>query len=192
MLSSLIESDQWLFGLINQTWQNTFFDFLLPIWREKKTWIPLYIVLVLFVLYDRGFKSFWVFIIIGTTMFFSDYISSELIKKTVERLRPCNDTSLSNVRLLLEHCGGGYSFTSSHASNHFALAMQIFLLFRLDWNKIYFVLFFLWAAIISYSQVYVGVHYPLDIFFGAVLGSLVALAVYKLAGWLGITRKIWS
>jgi undecaprenyl-diphosphatase len=73
------------------------------------------------------------------------------------------------MRLLLEHCSGGFSFTSSHATNHFGFAMFVFLTTKDvfgKWGRWLFV----WAATISYGQVYVGVHYPVDILFGALLG----------------------
>lgn len=191
MLAFLIEWDQALFSLINGQWQNDFFDVVLPYWRNKKTWIPLYLVLALVIGKDRGFKTFWVLLVIGLTIALADQISSEWIKKTVERLRPCNEPNLANVRTLV-HCGGGFSFTSSHATNHFALAMQLFLLFRLSWKKWQFIALFVWAALISYGQVYVGVHYPLDVFAGAILGCFLAWCVYRVSAWLGIIKKIWA
>jgi undecaprenyl-diphosphatase len=76
------------------------------------------------------------------------------------------------VRLLLDHCSGGFSFTSSHAANHFGLAMFIFMTIQPLFKK-YTWLFFIWAAVIAYAQVYVGVHYPLDIFVGALIGLFI-------------------
>lgn len=191
MLELLIECDKKLFFLINTEWSNAFFDFLLPYWRTKTTWIPLYILLFLIIAKDRGFKIGWVLIVLGASIALADYTSSEIIKKGVERLRPCNDPSLSNVRTLIS-CGSGFSFTSSHATNHFAVAMQLFLIFRMSWKTRYFLTLFTWAALIAYSQVYVGVHYPLDVFFGGIWGCLLAYFVYQFAAWLGIIRKIWS
>jgi undecaprenyl-diphosphatase len=94
--------------------------------------------------------------------------------------------------MLLEHCGGGFSFTSSHATNHFSFAMQLFLLLRYSWNNIYFILLFLWASLIAYGQIYVGVHFPLDVIFGAVLGCFVAFVVNRFCSWLGLVRRIWT
>lgn len=191
MLELLIERDKELFLIINTEWCNAFLDVVLPYWRTKTTWIPLYILLLLIIGKNRGFKTFWVLILIGLTLLLADQVSSELIKKTVERIRPCNDSSLANVRSLI-HCGGGFSFTSSHATNHFALVMQLFLIFRLDWKTRYFVALFIWAAIIAYAQVYVGVHYPLDVLAGGLLGCLLAWLVHQICASLGITRRIWS
>jgi undecaprenyl-diphosphatase len=111
----------------------------------------------------------WIlFAIINVTL--TDQISSSFLKKWVERIRPCNEeTLIGKMRLLLEHCSGGFSFTSSHATNHFGFAMFVFLTtrhFMGKWSRWLFV----WAATISYGQVYVGVHYPVDILGGALLG----------------------
>ena len=131
MLELLIEWDKWLFGLLNGSWHNSLLDFIIPYWRAKETWIPLYLILLLIIGKDRGFKTIWVLIIIGLSIALADQVSSELIKKTIERPRPCSPHGLADVRLLVEHCGSGFSFTSSHATNHFAVAMQLFLIFRL-------------------------------------------------------------
>jgi undecaprenyl-diphosphatase len=74
--------------------------------------------------------------------------------------------------LLLDHCSGGFSFTSSHAANHFGLAMFLFISLNPLFKK-YTWLFFVWAAMIAYAQVYVGVHYPVDVLAGAIIGLLV-------------------
>ena len=78
----------------------------------------------------------------------------------------------------------------SHACNHFALASQLFLIFRNKWPKFIFKGLFIWAALISYGQVYVGVHYPFDVLAGAILGVMIASFVYSMAKKLNITQKI--
>ena len=96
-------------------------------------------------------------------------------------MRPCNDIIFQDTVELRVDCGGGYSFTSSHATNHFALAM--FIIFTLGkknrwirWGLI------LWAGSIAYAQVYVGVHYPLDVFIGSLLGILIGTFVASFYG----------
>jgi undecaprenyl-diphosphatase len=98
-----------------------------------------------------------------------------LIKKAVERERPCQVDNLNAKSRI--HCGQGYSFPSSHATNHFGIAMFLFLLFSIF---SYRYLLFFWAGLISVSQVYVGVHYPSDILAGALLGLLIGFICYKL------------
>ena len=103
----------------------------------------------------------------------ADLTSSRLVKKSFQRLRPCNEIGLENSLNERIGCGKSYSFTSSHATNHFALSMFLILLLgtRFKWIKIPL---FLWAVSIAFAQVYVGVHYPSDVLAGALLGSLLA------------------
>lgn len=86
---------------------------------------------------------------------------------------------MSHVRLLLGHCSGGYSFTSSHATNHFGFAVYVSITLKPILKKWKYV-FLIWAATISYAQVYVGVHYPLDILCGAILGTTIGIATAEL------------
>ncbi|MCB0532506.1 MAG: phosphatase PAP2 family protein [Lewinellaceae bacterium] len=163
-----------LFHYINCDWSNPFFDFLLPIWRERWTWIPLYILLV--VLVFRFFRTrAGLAILLGLILAvgISDFTSSTLIKKNVQRLRPCNDPDVRTIVIQRIPCGSGYSFTSSHAANHFAVAvyMSLFLARFGPWVR---PVLLLWAFLVAYAQVYVGVHYPGDIIGGAVLGSGIA------------------
>ncbi len=170
-MENLLTWDLKLFFYINGRWNNSFLDFLLPWMREPYFWAPLYLYLAVFVIYNfkwRGF--FWIaFFII--TFALTDQ-ASMFIKDAVGRLRPCRDPLLAQyVRVLVYYCPQSGSFTSSHAANHFGLAMFSFLTLRPHVGK-WALLFFLWAGVIAYSQVYVGVHYPLDVLGGAVLGMI--------------------
>jgi len=165
--------DRFLFLKINTVWTNPFLDAVLPWWRDSNTWTPLYLFLILFVVINSKKQAFFWIIAAIVTLILTDQISSGLIKPIFARLRPCSDPSLVNqVRLLLPNCSGGYSFTSSHATNHFGFAAFVFLTLQPIIKK-WGYLFFLWAATISFSQVYVGVHYPFDILSGAILGILI-------------------
>lgn len=99
----------------------------------------------------------------------SDLISSRLIKNNVERLRPCNDIELQDKMVKRVNCSGGYSFTSSHATNHFAMAVMLIFLFYRRWKPVLWI-GLIWAGVISFAQVYVGVHFPLDVTVGSFLG----------------------
>lgn len=180
MLESLVELDKWLFGLVNGAWHNSFLDAVVPYWRDKKTWIPLYLFFAIVLTLKYQWKVFWVLLMVGIVILIADQSSSELLKKSIERLRPCNDPSLLDVRTLV-HCGGGFSFTSSHATNHFALATILYLILRQFWTARWLpISLYLWAFSIAYGQVYVGVHFPLDVFCGALLGILIGWGVYNL------------
>jgi undecaprenyl-diphosphatase len=165
--------DQQLFLLINRQWNLSWLDTLLPIWREANTWLPLYLFLILFVVINFPSKAFsWILTAI-ITFAISDQLSSSLLKPFFARLRPCNDPELVGmVRLLLPNCGSGYSFTSSHATNHFAFAVFIFISMGQVLGKWKWVFLF-WAGSVAYAQVYVGVHYPIDVLVGGLLGTLI-------------------
>lgn len=179
------ELDQFLFHFINDSLANPVFDALLPYCREKLFWLPLYTFLLALAVLNYKSKALYLLLAVALSIGIADYTSSELIKKTVQRLRPCNDAAIAPaVNLRIAHCGSGYSFTSSHATNHFAIAVIFALFFgkaRPSWRTY----FFIWAGIVAFAQVYVGVHYPFDVFCGALVGMLIGYAVSVL-----VFRKI--
>jgi undecaprenyl-diphosphatase len=179
MLEQLIQFDQNLFFTINHGLSNSFFDWLMPALRNRFFWTPLYLFIIIFSIRTYG-KQGWIMILfLGLTFGCTDFISSSLIKPTVQRLRPCNDPEIkSDVKNLID-CGSGYSFPSSHASNHFGLAVFLIVLFFSKW-KLILPMGLLWAASISFAQVYVGVHYPIDILAGAMLGGMIGFIMGKI------------
>jgi undecaprenyl-diphosphatase len=179
MLEQLIQFDQNLFFTINHGLSNSFFDWLMPALRNRFFWTPLYLFIIIFSIRNYG-KQGWIMILfLGLTFGCTDFISSSLIKPTVQRLRPCNDPEIkSDVKNLVD-CGSGYSFPSSHASNHFGLAVFLIVLFFSKW-KLILPMGLLWAASISFAQVYVGVHYPIDILAGAMLGGMIGFIMGKI------------
>ena len=177
-LLSHIEFDQNLFYLLNSEWTNSFFDWLLPVWRDKYFWIPVYLFIILFAIFNYGKKSYWFILFLVAAVGASDIVSSHIVKKTIKRTRPCNDNNLEQVRTLVR-CGSGYSFTSSHAANHFAISYFLFATLGIRYRKIRGWLL-AWAISVCYGQVYVGVHYLVDVFSGMIVGILMA----KLFVWL--------
>lgn len=165
----LLTLDEQLFHWINTGWSNGFLDMIAPYWRHKLLWVPLYFFIVSFILINFKKMGIIMVLTIFLTGGISDVCSSHIIKKSVERLRPCNDPDVRPEMILRTRCGRGYSFTSSHATNHFAIATIVVLLLGGTWKWIKAPMY-LWAATIAIGQVYVGVHYPVDILCGAILG----------------------
>ncbi len=172
MLQSLLELDRSMFHFVNSTLHNGFLDYLMPILRDKTTWIPLYLIILGWVTMRFKTKGLIYALALVFTVAVADTTSSKIIKKTVQRVRPCNDNAVNKDMKLLVHCGGGYSFTSSHAANHFAIAFFLIgtIGLLINWIKIPLLL---WAGSIAFAQVYVGVHYPFDVISGAFLGSII-------------------
>ena len=179
MLNDLLQLDLRLFHLINGEWHHPWLDAVLPLWREKKTWLPFYMLLAGFLFYKYRWKGVILVAAVGLTVGLADIVSSKVLKKNVGRLRPCQDTEVRAEVRLLAGCGRSYSFTSSHAANHFAMAAFLALTLGRAYRRLRWPLL-LWAGSIAYSQVYVGVHYPLDVFFGALVGILIAYLMAKL------------
>lgn len=165
--------DKELFLFLNTKLTNSALDNIFPWYRDSNTWIPLYFFLLLFTTINYKNKIWPWLLMIAVTATLSDQISSNLFKNFFERPRPCNDIFIQlQGRLLLNRCPSSFSFTSSHATNHFAAAMFLFLSLKTAFKK-WCYLFFIWAATISYGQIYVGVHYPLDILGGCLVGCTV-------------------
>jgi undecaprenyl-diphosphatase len=179
-LTQLLTKDQALFSLINGKWTNIVFDKLMPWLRTSNNWVPFYAALLIYLFVKWGSKAWKWLIIVALNVTITDQISSSFFKPFFHRLRPCADPAIMyKSRLLLDHCAGGFSFTSSHAANHFGLAMLVFMTLQPLFKK-YTFLFFIWAAIIGYAQIYVGVHYPLDVLVGSCIGLLVGYGMSKL------------
>ncbi len=171
-MQKLLELDKEFFFLINYKWSNSFFDAIFPLVRNQYLWVPLYFFL--FVLAIVNFKKDWwkwvLFAAVLATI--TNWVSSDLIKENIFRLRPSSDPEMAGkMHFLLNYRPRSSSFTSSHATNHFGLAAFFYYTLKPYIGK-WGWLFFAWAGIIIFAQVYVGVHYPLDVIAGAAIGFL--------------------
>ena len=159
---------------------NEFFDVVMHWLSDKIIWIPLYIYFLFLAFKNIGNRIWLVAIAVAILILLSDQLSVHAFKNVFLRYRPCHNLLIqSKVHLLNGHCGGTYGFVSSHAANTFALAMFLSLLFK---NKIknFSIFIFAWASLVSYSRIYSGVHYPVDIAVAAILGMGVGVMVFKI------------
>ncbi len=176
ILNKLEDWDKWLFIKLNSQWTNPVFDAVLPFMRNSVIWAPLYLFLAVFIAVNFGRKGLWWFLLFICTVSLTDLIGHRVFKETIQRARPCQDPEfMMHVRLLLKNCSGKYSFVSNHAANHFGMATFAFLTFK-GMFKNWMYLAYAWAFVIGYAQIYVGVHYPLDVLGGAALGMLIGSA----------------
>lgn len=144
----------------------------------KIIWAPLYLAILVFlgISFKRKFLIILLFIILAVTL--ADQVSVQLFKNFVQRLRPCHEPSLEGlIHLVNGECGGKFGFVSSHATNSFNVALISLLFIRKRWFTISIIL---WAIVVGYSRIYLGVHYPGDVICGSLLGTLIGWSIYRL------------
>lgn len=141
---------------------------------EMILWFPLYAFFLWLIIKRHGDKALlWSLPVIALMILLSDKGSVLLFKENVQRLRPCHEPALTGlVHLVYKECGGQYGFISSHASNHFAIAVFMIGVLR-STPRWAVAALLLWAALIAYSRVYLGVHYPGDVLVGALYGIMI-------------------
>jgi membrane-associated phospholipid phosphatase len=179
----LLQFDRHLFHFINHDLANPFFDAVMPWLRNAKNWIPLYIAIIVLCIWKFKKTGLVIIVLMALCAGFADRTSAGLVKPLVHRLRPCHDPVVSKTDIVRVDCGTGYSFPSTHATDHFAATIFIILVLHKKWRWIWF-WGILWAGLISFAQVYVGIHFPVDVFcgalYGALLGWLFALLFWKI------------
>lgn len=171
-----VELDQQLFLYLNSA-NSPFWDSVMHFLSMTSVWIPLYLAILTYLgmTYKRKFLIIIFFLIIAVAL--TDQ-TALLIKNTVERLRPCHEPALQGlVHIVNGECGGTFGFVSSHAANSFNVALVSLLFIRKKW---YSVSILIWAAAISYSRIYLGVHYPFDVICGALLGAFIGTCIYRI------------
>lgn len=179
MLEQLLQLDEQLFVFLNSMGSERWDGFWLLI-TNKLTWIPLYALLLYLVFKNLGLKNMLiVMVLVGVMITFTDQLAN-LFKHGFERPRPCREEHLSElIRYIAPRCGR-FGYFSAHAGSSMALAVFLGLLLKSSYRYLVFLMLF-WAAIVGYSRIYVGVHYPLDTFTGMIIGAAVGYGFYKIA-----------
>lgn len=181
-IQQLIGFDQELLLKINGS-DSLFWDGFMWIATNKLTWIPMAIALLYVIFKNNKIKE--AFLLIGLIILvitLADQISSGFCKPYFARFRPTQDPELMyQIDVVNGYRGGTYGFTSSHAANTFGVALFLSLVMR-SWSLS--IILFIWAALNAYSRMYLGVHYPGDIFFGTLTGLGSGILMYLLYNYL--------
>lgn len=161
-----------------------FFDAVMWCISGRWIWVPFYAVLAYLLFRRMSWKRASICLVtIGLIILAADQTCATLIRPEIGRLRPANlNNPLSSfVHVVNGYRGGRYGFPSCHAANTFAIAVFMSLVIRHKW---FTVMMFSWAFVVSYSRMYLGVHYFGDLFCGATIGSLFAVLFYYLQNYL--------
>lgn len=155
---------------------------------NKINWIPLYIVMAFFIFKKFGIQKLLITsALVGLMILFTDQVSLYYKDILIQRLRPCNNLDLlPYMRLVKDTCGGKFGFFSGHATNHFAVAVFVGLIFKK--TKWVLPVLLVWASIVAFSRIYIGVHYPLDVLSGSLIGILFGILFYRI--WQISMRKL--
>ena len=161
---------------------NSFWDPVMYYSTGTLFWLPLYLILLFLIFKKYKINSWYILAGVAVTILLADQITSSLMKPYFARLRPSQEPSLQGlVHLVHDYKGGLYGFASSHAANTFGTAVIIWLwlrpYFRFAW------VIFIWAGFMTYTRIYLGVHYPVDVVVGAAIGLL--------CGWIGFRFSKW-
>ena len=179
-MNALKHIDQSLFLFLNG-FHSEFWDKAMTLFSSREIWIPFYLLVVYVIIKTFKNNAVFILILIGLSIAVSDQFSG-LIKNLVERLRPSNDPAISNlVHIVNGYRGGTFGFFSAHASNTFTIAVTSSLLFK---NRPFSILIFTWAIVVSYTRIYLGIHYPGDILTGWIWGALIGFGFYRLMVWV--------
>jgi undecaprenyl-diphosphatase len=186
MMDQLIQYDKELLRFLNG-FHSPWLDPIMLILTETVAWIPLYIFMLYVVIKEFRRESWIILLGLAITILLADQLTASVMKPYFARLRPSQEPTLQEwIHLVQGYKGGKFGFASSHAANTFGSATFFFLC--LQNRKPWIVWLFLWAAFMTYTRIYLGVHYPGDVFVGASVGAVCGWAGFKFSGWL----RLWD
>lgn len=154
-------------------WHADWLDVAMYWISDREFWFPAYALLLIWLGWKFRWAALGVVLALALTVALSDQVTSSVMKPLFLRLRPCHEPAIDQWVHVVWECGGTYGFASSHAANSFGFAALLYLL--LPRHRAFARFLFVWAALVSYSRIYVGAHYPLDVLAGAGVGTLMAL-----------------
>lgn len=187
MLEQLLQLDEQAFVYLNSLGSERW-DGLWLFITNKLAWIPLYALLLYLVFKNFGLKNMLIVMVLVAVMITLTDQLANLFKHGFERPRPCREEHLKElIRYIAPRCGR-YGYFSAHAASSMALAFFLGLLFRSAYRNLVFLMLF-WAAIVGYSRIYVGVHYPLDTLTGMIIGALTGFGIYKIAERFKVVKR---
>lgn len=190
MIEFLKNIDYAVFQWINSI-NSPFFDEFFFYVSGKFIWVPFYLLLLFLIIVDYRRKSLIIIAFIPILVLLTDQISVQCFKDVFHRLRPCHDPVLEGlVHTVRDKCGGSYGFVSSHAANTFGLAVFLIPFFSEKRKYMIWILLIPFAGLISYSRVYLGVHFPGDVLVGGLLGALIGYGLSRFVLWVLQSRLI--
>jgi len=176
-IDQIIAKDKELFVYLNSLGSESWDQLWMGI-TNQFMWTPLFLFFFILIFKAYGWKKGVVLVLVAAALVtFSDqYVN--FLKDSIQRLRPNNDPTVNTLIRILKR-PRSYSFVSGHACTSFAATFFIVLSLRKHFKYTY--LFFIWPVVFSFSRIYVGVHFPLDIAMGALNGLLIGYLFYKLS-----------
>ncbi|RKD86198.1 phosphatase PAP2 family protein [Mangrovibacterium diazotrophicum] len=174
-MEHIIDVDKSIFFYLNGM-HSPFWDVVMALFTRTEYWILLFGVIIYYIIRRYRMKSIMILILIALCILIADQFSG-LIKDSVQRLRPTHDPTMQDLVHNVLSKGGLYGYFSAHAANTFAVATFTSFIFK---NRAFNFLIFSWAIVVSYSRIYLGVHFPFDVLTGVTFGTALGYGAYRL------------
>jgi len=179
MLEFFLNLDRELLVYLNNLGSNNW-DLLWLMLTDKLTFIPFFILVIYFIFKKFSLRqALFILLFISLLILFTDQFTN-LVKDYFQRLRPCRDDTLNTLLRSIDIRCGKYGFFSAHASNSMAISIFLYKLFKTNDYKALNYFLILWVFLFSYSRIYLGLHYPIDILFGLLFGVISSSIFYAI------------